>query len=301
MAASAEKLHLIDASIYIFRAWFSIPDSMTDDEGTPVNALYGFGSFLFDFLEKTRATRIAVAFDESLTSSYRNEIYPEYKANREPPPEDLKPQFAWCRELTRALGITEFASGEYEADDIIGTLAKKARKAGIKSVIVSRDKDLTQILRNGDVYWDYANNTRVPYRKIKEVFGVRPEQVADYLALTGDAVDNIRGVPGIGKKTAQILFENFESLDHIYDSLHEIRHLPLRGASKVAERLENHRENAYLARRLTEICYTVPLQTRLTSLTRKQPDIVAMTGIFDRAGFGTGMRRRLDRLAQSFS
>ncbi len=198
MARSASSLYLVDASVYIFRAWFSMPDSMTDGDGNPINALYGYASFLMDLLEETRAIHIVVAFDESLTTSYRNNIYPEYKANRESPPEDLKAQFEWCREVTRALGVREFASGEYEADDIIGTIADKARSKGMKSVIVTRDKDLSQILRSGDVYWDYAGDRRVTYHEAGEVFGARPERMADFLALTGEAVYNIPGVPGVG-------------------------------------------------------------------------------------------------------
>ncbi len=123
-------IYLIDASVYIFRAWFSIPDSMTGPHGNPVNALYGYARFLGDFIERSAPEHIAVAFDESLTSSYRNEIYPDYKANREPAPEELKRQFAACRQLTEALGIPHYSSDRFEADDLIGSIAALVRADG---------------------------------------------------------------------------------------------------------------------------------------------------------------------------
>src|SRR5690606_17261083 len=137
-----------------------------------------------------------------------------YKANREPPPEDLKRQFGLCRRLCEALGVASFASHEYEADDIIGTLATKMRAAGHNVVLVTRDKDLSQLVRPGDEYWDYIGDARFAYGDIAARFGVIPERMACFLALMGDAVDNIPGVPGIGRKTASMLFRHFESLMH---------------------------------------------------------------------------------------
>ncbi len=151
-----------------------------------------------------------MAFDDSLATSFRNRIYPPYKANREPAPPDLALQFERCRELCEHLGVAWFASPEYEADDIIGTLATRLRAEGLRCTMVTRDKDMAQLVREGDVYWDYAGNARYYYRDIAERFGVQPERYADYLALTGDAVDNIPGVPGIGPKTAAVLLRAFE-------------------------------------------------------------------------------------------
>ena len=139
-------------------------------------------------------------------TSFRNGIYPAYKANRESPPADLERQFALCREFCRHMGVAEFASAEYEADDIIGTLAARSRAAGLRNVLVTRDKDLSQLIRDGDVFWDYSGNVRYHYRDIEPRFGAAPELIADFLALTGDSVDNIPGVPGVGKKTAAELF-----------------------------------------------------------------------------------------------
>ena len=200
--------YLIDASVYVFRAHYSMPDDMVDDDGNPVNALYGFCRFLGDFMEQVKPDHVAVLFDESLTSSFRTAIYPEYKANREPAPPELKRQFAQCRRFTRSLGLLECAHPEYEADDLIGTLVTEGRRAGIPSTIVTRDKDLAQLVSKDDVFWDFAGKGKVSYDDIPEYFGVWPEQIADFLALAGDSVDNIKGVPGVGRKTAIALLEH---------------------------------------------------------------------------------------------
>ncbi|MBT8132755.1 MAG: exodeoxyribonuclease IX, partial [Gammaproteobacteria bacterium] len=174
-------IYLIDASVYVFRAYYSMPE-MSDPEGRLINAMYGYARFLGDLLEKERPRHVVVAFDESLTTSFRNEIYPEYKANREQPPADLVWQFTQCQRVTQALGVTSYASEKYEADDIIGTLSHGLRKQGKNFVVVTRDKDLTQLVREGDEYWDYAANKRLQYADIPKVFGVRAEQIPDMLA-----------------------------------------------------------------------------------------------------------------------
>lgn len=291
-------VYLIDASFFVFRAWHSMPADMADGEGRPVNALYGFARFLSDLLERTQPARIAVAFDESLTSSFRNRLYPAYKANRELPPLELKQQFARCRELCALFGLAEFGSAEYEADDIIGTLIVRMRAAGLPSTVVTRDKDLAQLVRDGDHFWDWMAEERFGYAEIAPRFGVRPERIADFLALTGDAVDNVPGVPGVGRKTAAVLLEHFASLEELYAGLDQVATLKMRGAAGVAAKLVAHREVAFLARELTRIACDMPLAATPESLLRRAPDLAALDAFYSAAGFGPMLRRQAERIAR---
>jgi DNA polymerase-1 len=290
-------IYLIDASVYVFRAYYSMPPEMADREGNPAHAVFGFARFLGDLIERAQPRYIAVAFDESLTTSFRNQIYPAYKANREAPPADLKLQFDRCREFCLHAGIPAFAHAEYEADDIVGSLMAVCRAQGLCATLVTRDKDFAQLIRAGDVYWDYTDNARYRYEQIEARFGVAPERFADFLALMGDSVDNIRGVPGVGAKTAAALMREFASLEELYDNLDLVAGIPIRGAAKLAARLLEHRDAAFLARRLTEIACNMPLQVAHTELVRRPPDVAALTDFFDRHNFGPLLRRQAERLA----
>ena len=289
-------LYLIDASIFMFRAYHSVPNTLTDLDGNPVNALHGFARFLGDLIERVSPQFIAVAFDESLATSYRKRLYPAYKANREPAPEDLRRQFALCRRMCEAFGVATFVSGEYEADDIIGTLASRMRDCGQQVTVVTRDKDLSQVLRPGDVYWDYISDKRFGYDRIADRFGVQPERMACFLALMGDAVDNIPGVPGIGRKTASTLLYHFESLLHVYDELERILKLKMRNAPFVVSQLRDHRESAFLARQLTEIACDMPIAVTLADLQRRAPDLAALYEFYDSVGFGRLLRNQAERV-----
>jgi len=289
----------IDASYFVFRAYHSMPPDMMDADGNATHALYGFARFVSDLLEQVRPERIGVAFDQSQRSetSFRNGIYPAYKANREAPPADLERQVALCREFCRHMGLAEFASAEYEADDIIGTLTARARAAGLRNVVVTRDKDLSQLIRDGDVFWDYGGNARYHYHEIGPRFGAIPELIADFLALTGDSVDNIPGVPGIGKKTAAELFAIFASLDDLYANLERVPGMKVRGAAALAARLLAHKEAAYLARRLTGIVCDVPLECTLDELKPRAPDAARLEAFFDTHCFGSILRQQARRIA----
>lgn len=290
-------VYLIDASVFIFRAYYSVPVSLTDPDGQPVNALHGFARFIGDLVESVGPRHIAVAFDESLAKSFRNRLYPAYKAHREPAPLELKRQFHLCREFCRAFGIAAFSSPEYEADDVIGTLATRVRDQGHTAIIVSRDKDLAQLVRPGDEYWDYIADVRYGYGDIESRFGVVPEAIADFLALTGDAVDNIRGVPGVGRKTASMLLKSFASLDLLYANLDRVSGLKFRNAGFVAGQLKDYREAAFLARQLTSICCDMPLPPAAADLGRRAPDLLALASLYDGAGFGRLLRNQAERIA----
>ncbi len=290
-------LYLVDASVFVFRAYYSVPIEIADPDGNPVNALHGFARFLGDLIEKHLPVRMAVAFDQGLSKSFRSEIYPAYKANREPAPAELQRQFALCREFCRMLGVAEFASPRYEADDIIGTLATRARDAGCAVTIASRDKDLTQLLTTADTYWDAIADVRYGYDDIEARFGVRPERMADFLALMGDSVDNIPGVPGVGRKTAAQLLKHYDTLPGVFENLDGVSQLRFRGASFVAQSLREHRESAFLSRRLTGIACDMPIDAALEDLGRRPPDLAGMGSFCDSQGFGRMLREQARRIA----
>ncbi len=289
--------YLIDASVYVFRAYYSMPDDMVDAEGNPINAFYGYCRFIGDFMEQVRPRYVAVLFDESLRKSFRSEIYPEYKANRDPAPPELKRQFEQCRQFTKALGLMNCGHPRYEADDLIGTLVHSGREAGIPSTIVTRDKDLAQLLLKDDIFWDYAGRGKIKYDQVQEVFGVLPEQIADFLALAGDALDNIKGVPGVGKKTAAALLQHFGSRDNIYESLDTVHEVPVRGAKTLAAKLGTHKDAADLARKLTGIACDAPLDRPESGLRPTAPDLGRINALFDQAGIGTALRRQAERVS----
>jgi 5'-3' exonuclease len=296
VTAAARAVHLIDGSLYVFRAWHSMPDQFHDADGHPVNAVHGFTRFLCELLEKTRAEHVAVAFDASLTSSFRNAIYPAYKANRDLPPPELERQFVQCRAITEAVGVTVLIDHSYEADDLIGSALWSLRGHGLDSVIVSADKDFGQLLGERDEQWDFARNVRWGPAGVHEKLGVHPHQVADYLALCGDAVDNIPGVPGIGAKTAAALLAHFGSLDVLLERVDEVTFLRIRGAATCAARLREHAELALLYRRLTRIALDAPVAPTADAL-RRQAGNGQLEALCEQLRFGPLTRSRLRALA----
>ncbi|MDE2408405.1 MAG: exodeoxyribonuclease IX [Xanthomonadaceae bacterium] len=294
---TAPTLHLVDASLYVFRAWHSIPDEFHDADGWPTNAVHGFARFLLELLERERPQHIAVAFDEALDSCFRNTLYPAYKANRDPAPPELKRQFAWCKALCQALGLATLAHGDYEADDLIGSAAHRARGAGFRNVIVSADKDLSQLLHQHDEQYDYAKRERWSADGVKARHGVHAHQIADYLALTGDAVDNIPGVTGIGPKSAAVLLAHFGSLDALLARIDEVPYLRLRGAATLATRLREQRDAALLWRQLTTIALDAPLPEG--DFRRATGDADELAALAEWVKFGPMTRKRLAGAAGS--
>ena len=295
MAENQRRVYLIDASIYIFRAYYSVPDNLFNADGQPINALHGFAGFLASFLDEAKPEHLAVVFDESLTTSFRNAIYPEYKANREPPPDELEQQFQYCRTLVQSLGMADFSSTSFEADDLIGTLAARMREQGYAVVILSADKDLAQLLEAPDLLWDYARLRRHFYIDVPAWLGVEAWQVADWLALTGDSVDNIPGVPGIGAKTAAALLAEFDTLDRLYQQLDAVAGLKIRGAARVQRLLQEHREAAMLARQLTAIAFDPELQVKDTDIACRRVPAADVQGVCEQLGLGRMTASRLTR------
>ena len=294
-----KSVYLVDASIYVFRAWFSVPDSMLGEDGKPVNAVYGFCRFLTEFVERSEASHVAIAFDESLTTSFRNEIYPAYKMNRELPPEELSRQFKLCRQIAEAAGLHCVAHDRYEADDLIATLALDMREQGFRNVIVSGDKDLTQLVRGRDFWWDFARNTQLDATGVQDKFGVLPEAIPDYLGLCGDAVDNIPGVAGVGPKTATALLSRFETVENLYNNLDKVPYLQIRGAKTLASKLRKSEDNAHLSKRLATVAYDAPIDLGEALLRRKPAEVNRLRELGHiMGGRGDGLFQRLDEAAR---
>jgi 5'-3' exonuclease len=296
--APVPTLYLIDASMYVFRAWHSMPDVFFDTEGAPVNAVHGFARFLLDFVEHTRASHAVAAFDIALTSSFRNAIYPAYKANRDPAPPELKRQFEYCRELAAAFGFTVLADAAYEADDLIGSVLQSTRSHGLRTVIVSADKDFGQLLDEGVEQWDYARGQRWGAAGVPARLGVEARQVVDYLALTGDATDNIPGVPGIGAKSAAALLAHFGDLENLLARVDEVAFLRLRGAKALAEKLRTHADAARLSQRLARIALDAPVPATPEGLLRRTADAAALDALCEKLKIGPLTRTRAHQLLQ---
>jgi 5'-3' exonuclease len=292
-----DATYLIDASIYIFRYYFALPPNWLSRAGYSTEAVYGFSNFLLDLLAR-RPRRIACAFDESLGSCFRNEIYADYKCSRAPPDEALAFQLAACREMAEALGIASFASERYEADDILAALTRLCRKHA--PIIVSRDKDLSQLLARGaSALWDFSGNgaagQTLDAAAVQAKFGVWPGQIADYLALVGDAGDDIPGVPGIGAKTAARLLAEFDSVESLLAQPQKVAQLPLRGASALAERLREYTEQIHLAKRLATLQEDVGLKLSEAQLVWRQPDIELAQALAREFGIG-GLAGKIARV-----
>ena len=279
--------HLVDASPYIFRSWFALPQSIRDPHGRPVSAVYGFAGFLLKLIADESPTHLAVTFDGSLTTSFRNDLFPDYKAQRDLPPPELEAQLDDCRELAAALGAATFIDRRYEADDLIATLCRRLVAAGHRVVVVSSDKDLCQLVGERVSLLDAARGERYGPEEVLARFSVRPEQIPDLMGLAGDPVDNIPGIRGIGPKTAAALLAELPDLEAIYGDLDRVPELPLRGARSVAARLATGRDDAMLSRRLAVLADDAPAPGGLEELAFAGADRAAVERLFARLGFET--------------
>ena len=262
---------------------------MTRPDGTPVNAVYGFTSMLMKLLDDTDADHIAVVFDHA-RRTFRNDIYPDYKANRPDPPDELIPQFALVRDAVRALNVAAVDAEGYEADDLIATYARLARAAGATVTIVSSDKDLMQLVTEGVVMYDAMRGRVIGPAEVREKFGVGPDKVVDVQALAGDSTDNVPGVPGIGVKTAALLIEEYGDLDTLLARASEIKQ-PKRRASLLDEA-----ELARVSRELVRLKDDVPTDTPLAAFAVKDPEPDALLGFLNEHGFKSLLARVESRL-----
>ena len=253
-----QQLLLVDGSGYIFRAFHALPP-MTRTDGTPVNAVYGFTAMLMKLVDDLQPDHVAVVFDVA-RKTFRTDIFPEYKANRSEPPEDLIPQFALVREATAALALPVVEMAGFEADDLIATYAAAAEGAGLATTIVSSDKDLMQLVRGDVTMLDPMKQRRIGAAEVVERFGVPPKQVVDVQALAGDSTDNVPGVPGIGIKTAAELINTYGDLDTLLARLGEIKQ------PKRRENLLQFAEQARISRQLVLLRVDAPMPLDLHAL-----------------------------------
>jgi DNA polymerase-1 len=277
----SQTLYLIDGSSYIYRAYYAIRH-LSSPSGFPTNALYGFTQMLLKVLKDRQPDHLAVVFDAGRIT-FRNDIYPEYKANRAAMPDDLRPQIEPIKEMVRAFNIPALELAGYEADDIIGTIARDCAAQGLDLVVVTGDKDLMQIVSGNVRLLDTMKEKESGIAEVAERFGVEPARVIDVLGLAGDSSDNIPGVPGIGEKTAIKLIQEFGSLDALLERAGEVK-------GKMGEKLREFAEQARLSRRLATIDQQVPLAYRFADFARVPPDNTMLAALFKEYGFTTLMK-----------
>ena len=254
----SQRLILVDGSGYIFRAFYALPP-MSREDGTPVNAVFGFTSMLLKLSEDMEGENILVVFDAARTT-FRNAIYKEYKANRSEPPEELVPQFDLIKKATTAIGLKSLEVENYEADDIIATYVKIAKKENIETLVISSDKDLMQLIQDGVSLYDPMKNIKIGPEAVLEKFGVSPDKVIDVQALAGDSSDNVPGVPGIGVKTASQLINEYGSLEKLLDNASSIKQ------EKRRESLLNNAELAIVSKKLVSLFSDVPIPYKISDL-----------------------------------
>ncbi len=286
-------LHLIDGSAFIFRAYHALPPLTRKSDGLPVGAVSGFVNMLQRYVEANNgadaATHVAVIFDKG-SHTFRNDMYDQYKANRDEMPEDLRPQIPLTRTATKAFNIACEEVEGFEADDIIATLSHHARDAGGRVTIVSSDKDLMQLVGDGVEMLDPMKNKRIDSDGVVEKFGVGPERVVDVQALAGDSVDNVPGAPGIGIKTAALLINEYGDLESLLDRAEEIKQ------PKRRQTLIDHRAQIELSKKLVQLDCGMTLEFGLDDLEVKEPDADVLMGFLTEMEFRTVTKRIADKL-----
>ncbi len=272
-----KRLFLVDGSSYMYRAFFALPPLSTSD-GIPTNAIYGFTAMLNRLVNDFQPTYMAIVLDAP-GPTFRHEVYQSYKANRPQMPESLAAQIPYIKEMIRAFNIPVVEKEGYEADDIIATLAKQAEADGAEVTIITGDKDLFQLVSNSITLFDTMKDTRTDVAAVRKKIGVNPEQATEVFGLTGDAVDNVPGVPGIGEKTAIQLIQQFGSIDALFQNLELIP------KKKVRDALRNNRELAFLSKQLVTVDCQVPIDCSWQALRPGEPNRDALRQLYKRLEF----------------
>ena len=292
MDSAAAPLVLVDGSSYVYRAFHALP-MLTTSSGQNTGAVRGVTSMLRRLLADYPGSPVAVVFDAK-GKTFRDDIYPEYKANRPPMPDELREQIEPIHEIVKAMGLPYICEPGVEADDVIGTLSCEASRKGLAVVISTGDKDMAQLVDSHTTLVNTMTQTTMDEAGVQEKFGIPPSLIIDFLALMGDKVDNIPGVPGVGEKTALGLLQGLGSLDDIYNNLDKVAALSFRGAKTMGAKLEKEKDNADLSYRLATIKTDVPLELKLEQLENQTPDRDALAKWFTKLEFRSWLDELLD-------
>jgi DNA polymerase-1 len=284
MTVRRPRSFLIDGSSYIYRAFFALPATV-NSAGSPTNAIYGFINFMLKLLKRHQPEYLAVILDAG-RETFRKQMFADYKSNRREVPSSLICQLPYIRKALEALNILRIELEGYEADDLIGTLCATLCDQNCDLIVVSSDKDLMQLVTDQIRLFDGAKEHWIGRREVIARFGVEPHRITDVLGLMGDAVDNIPGVKGIGKKTAVALMRHFRDLDHLYENLEQLQHTDLRGIPALQKALQNGREAAFLSRELATIKRNVPIRVHLEQLRFNGPHLEQLRILCDELEFG---------------
>ncbi|MFZ7112816.1 MAG: 5'-3' exonuclease H3TH domain-containing protein, partial [Desulfatiglandales bacterium] len=272
MAQEKETIYLVDGSSYVHRAYHAI-GNLSNSKGFPTNAILGFAKMTLKLIEERKPKYMAVAFDAK-GPNFRHKIYEKYKANRPPMPEDLQAQIPYIRAFVEGLNVGLIEMAGYEADDILGTLARMGEEKGLRVVIITGDKDFRQLISPDISLWDTMKDRFTDLEGFREEYGLEPGQVIDLMGLSGDASDNIPGVPGVGEKTALTLIKMFSTLENVFEHVEEAR------GKKLQENLRNSRDKAVLSKRLVTIDRYVPIDKKIDDFKRGDPDVAKLTEMF---------------------
>jgi 5'-3' exonuclease len=282
-------LFLLDGTLYVFRAFHAIP-RLSNSQGIPTNAVYGFTTMLLKLLREAQPGFAAVVFDAA-GKTFRHETYPAYKGNRPELPPTLAPQFPYFYRVVEALRLMVLQEEGFEADDVISTVAAQMETQKIDTVVVTGDKDLMQIVTPQVTLWDVMRDKRIGVQEVQERFGVEPRQVADILGLAGDPVDNIPGVKGVGEKTAATLIRRFGTLENVLSHTSELASSEMRGAKRLQETLTVEAEKARLSKTLATVRRDVPLVFDLEGCRYHGPDWQQLRRLCEELEFASLLRQ----------
>jgi DNA polymerase-1 len=277
-----KPVYVVDAMNYIFRAYHGLPDNITSPKGVLTNAVLGYLRTLLRIIKERKPEYLAAAFEKD--TSFRSSIFSGYKANRTQPPAELEAQFDYCRKITAAIGVACIEADDYEADDVIGTIAMRMATEGHPVIIVSGDKDMSQLVCSNIHVYDIAKENWLDEARVREKFGVTPAQIPDLLALHGDPVDNIPGVTGVGEKIARQILSVCETVEDVVHTHIDTR-LQFRGRDAVLKRIRENMETVRTSRRLATICCEAPIEISTEKLRYRRAEKKTLHPLCEELGF----------------